>query len=203
MALYHDDYSDIQRLIVDPKNVTIQYIVNIPSAKVNGGEFELTFSPFRDLTFEYSYAMTFPKYGKFSTGVQDFTDKTFAYAPQHIHVAHVSYNLPIDRSFGTMSFSANYHYQTFEFYDDEVQTSGPNFPASILGQKAYGLLGLNANWTRIFGSNCDLEIFANNVLNAKAAPNGAPTYNSLGIGISFFSVPPRLVGFNLRYHFGE
>ena len=75
-------------------------------------------------------------------------------------------------------------------------------PLESLEVAPYGLLNLYAKWQGLMGGAFDVDLFATNVTSAKVAPNGAPTYNSFGIGISFFSVPPPMYGFNLRYRFG-
>ena len=52
LAIYQQQYEDIQRLAVDPNDFTNQVIINVPKAKVPGGEFEAVLIPVPNLTPE-------------------------------------------------------------------------------------------------------------------------------------------------------
>jgi len=198
LAVYHQDYKKIQRLVVDANDITIQRIVNAGEATVNGGEFELTIVPFTGFELNYSYAYVDPKYDRFIDGGRDFKGATFAFAPHTVHNISASYRLPTPADVGDIVLRGDYHHQSKMFRDDEKQTTEFG-PPETLAQEGYGLLNLNAAWNDLLGQPFDIEFFVKNANNVKVAPNGAPTYNSFGIGISFFSVPPRMYGFNLRY----
>jgi iron complex outermembrane receptor protein len=199
---YHENYRNIQRLVVDPSNLAIQNIVNAGSAKVNGGELQLTVVPFRGLELGYYFAYVNPMYLSFIDNGQNFKGETFAFAPHEVHDVHISYTMPAPMGNGDWSLSADYHHQSTMFRDDEKQTLQFG-PLESLQVPAYGIVNMNASWNGLIGGALDASFFVTNLTDTKVAPNGAPTYDSFGIGLSFFSVPPRMWGFNLRYYFGS
>ena len=201
-AVFHADYNDIQRLVVDPNNLQVQLIVNAGRAKVNGGEAEITFAPVSGLEITYGFAYTDPKYKEFIDNGKNFAGATFANAPHTTHNLSVAYTVPLDDRYGTISLRGAYHHESKHFYDDEKQTTLYG-PTETLLSKGYGLVNLSARWTSLLQSPIDVELFVHNLTNAKVAPNGAPLFGSLGNGTTFFAVPPRMVGFNVRYNFGR
>jgi iron complex outermembrane receptor protein len=200
-AIFYADYKNIQRLVVDSSNITIQEIVNAGAARVEGGEFELSMVPFKGLELNYSFAYVNPVYTRFVDNGQSFAGETFAFAPHNVHDLSAAYRVPAPGGYGEIVFRADYHHQSKMFRDDEKQRLVYG-PLESLEVAPYGLLNVYAKWQGLMGGAFDVDLFATNVTSAKVAPNGAPTYNSFGIGISFFSVPPPMYGFNLRYRFG-
>jgi iron complex outermembrane receptor protein len=201
-AIYYQDYKDIQRLVVDSSNISIQNIVNAGAATVKGAEIEVTVAPVTGLVVGYSFAYVNPVYSSFIDGGRNFKGETFAFAPHNVHNFTVAYSRPAPHGAGTLSVGADYHRQSTMYRDDEKQTLEWG-PLNTLEVSAYGLLNLNAAWKGLAHGRLDASLFATNVNNVKVAPNGAPTYTSFGIGISLFSVPPLMYGINLRYRFGD
>jgi iron complex outermembrane recepter protein len=205
IAVYHQDYSDIQRLSVDPNDVTNQVIFNAKKATVDGGELEVVLQPTRGIQITYGYSHVNPKYKNFVDRGIDYSNNTFSYAPRDTHTISTAITIPTKSSTGEVSFNADYHWQSSYFHDDLTQsTQGGIYPPETLGVKGYGMLGFKARWQAIMSSRVDAEIFVTNVTNKRVLPNGSPnTYTTLGNGIGFYAIPPRMIGFNLRYNFGE
>lgn len=202
IAVYHQEYKKIQRLVVDENDLTIQNIVNAGEATVQGGEVEITIVPVDGLELGYSFAYVDPVYDRFIDGNRDFKGATFAYAPHNTHNISVSYGVPLQAENSLIQFTADYHLEGDHFYDDGKQTTEFG-PLETLRSKGYGMLNLGLAWKGLRGTALDVDVFVKNATNEKVAPNGAPTYNSFGIGISFFSVPPRMYGLNATYSFGR
>lgn len=205
LAVFRQDYSDIQRLAVDAQNVSNQLIINVPKAKVKGGEFEATLVPMRGLSVSYGYSYVKPRYKSFVVAGFDNSGNTFSYAPRNTHTVSGSIELPVPESAGKVSLTADWTHRSKAFHDDQIQTTrGGVYPAQTLAVPAYDMVGANLRWTGVMESRFDLELFVTNLTNAKVLPNGTPnTYPTLGNGIGFYGVPPRMMGFNLRYNFGS
>ena len=205
LAIYRQNYSDIQRLSVDPNQVSNQIIINVPKATVTGGELDVVLAPVKGVTLTYGYAYVKPEYDRFIVGTLDNSDNTFSYAPRHSHTLSASFEISTAPSFGSLTLGGDWSRRSKAFHDDQIQTTrGGVYPVETLIVKPYSLVGLNAKWTGVLGSDFDLELFATNLTNAKVLPNGSPsTYPTLGQGIGFYGIPPRMIGFNLRYSFGN
>lgn len=204
LAAYHQQYSDIQRLAVDAADFTNQLIINVPKAKVDGGEFEATLAVGRGFNISYGFSYVKPRYQNFVIAGVDNSDNSFSYAPRRTHTLSGTATLPIPETAGTLSLTADWARRSTAFHDDQIQTTrGGLYPAETLTVPAYSMVGANLRWTGVMQSNFDLELFVTNLTNAKILPNGTPnTYQTLGNGIGFYGVAPRMMGFNLRYNFG-
>ena len=204
LAVYHQNYSNIQRLAVDANDFTNQLIINVPKAKVDGGELEATLIPFRGLSLTYGYAYVRPRYASFVIGGVDNSANTFSYAPHHTHTLSGTAELPIAEHAGKLSLTVDWTRRSSAFHDDQIQTTrGGTYPIETLTVPLYDMVGAHLNWTGILGTAVDAELFVTNLTNAKVLPNGSPnTYPTLGNGIGFYGVAPRMFGFNLRYNFG-
>jgi len=199
IAIYYQDYEDVQRDTYLPTNATIQTIINAAKARVDGGEIELTFEPIDRLQLNYSYSLVAAVYTNFPYLGMNLAGQTFAYVPKYEQSVSVAYTLPLSRDYGVVSVNGNLHHQSFFFYDDVVQTGAPY---NVLGQAPYSITKFTADWNSIWGSHFDLSGYVDNAFDAKVHPQGSVNWSSLGVGIAFFSVPPRQIGFNLRYNFG-
>jgi hypothetical protein len=52
------------------------------------------------------------------------------------------------------------------------------------------------------GSRFSIDAFVKNLTNTKILPNGTPsTYPTLGNAIGFYSQPPLMAGFDVRFNF--
>lgn len=200
VAAYHSKYDDMQRLVVDPTNLQIQVIKNAGRAEVDGAELEATFVPVPGLEISYAFAYTRPKYKEFIDNGRDFAGATFANAPRRTHNLSVAYTAALPDRYGDLVLRGSYHWESGHFYDDEKQTIEFG-PRETFFSPGYEMVNLNATWKSVLGSPVDIEIFVKNLTNAKVAPNGAPLFFSLGNGTTFFGIPPRMTGFNVRYSF--
>lgn len=205
LAVFHQNYSNIQRQAVDVADFTNQLIINVPKAKVDGGEFEATLAPVQGVSLNYGYAYVRPRYKQFIVGGVDNSDNTFSYAPKHTHNLSGSVDLPVSDNAGKLTLTANWSRRSKAFHDDQIQTTrGGTYPAHTLAVPAYDMVGANMRWAGVMGSGFDAELFVTNLTNAKVLPNGTPnTYPTLGNAIGFYGVPPRMYGFNLSYSFGN
>jgi len=71
-------------------------------------------------------------------------------------------------------------------------------PGSFL--PAYGLLGLRADWQRVWGSHLDLAVFATNVTNKTYRIANEDLYSTIGTSTTVYG-EPRMYGGSLTYQY--
>lgn len=198
VAAYAQDYKDIQRFISRPGEPAVG-VINAASAKITGGEVELTFIPFDGLTFTGFFAATFAEYQDFETGEGDFSDNKFGQVPREQFSVAVDYRLPLNPDHGEVHLRSDWYHQTHIFYGDTTQ--GPEYgPADSQGQAAYSLVNASLNWNSVARSNFDLSLYVRNIQNTEVRPFGVQLYKSIGYNISTMG-DPRVIGLGLTYRF--
>jgi len=213
LALFHDNYTKIQQLIVLPGSVPVSIVRNVDDAIIQGVEFEGTLVPFRGMTLGLDYAYTDARYKHLATdGPQnpqnpcDITLKNiagfcsanmFGFTPKHQLGLTADYDLPFDSSIGVISVGATFHYQS----ESALTTTSVLNPHAI--EPAYGILDLRATWRQIYGHPIDLSFFMTNVTNKlyRTGTDDLEAASSVGSQASIYA-PPRMFGFGLKYRFG-
>lgn len=207
LALYRNNYDDIQRgltSVAGNKLVT----ANAADATIQGLEVEARFEPthWLELSGYYSYVdakfKTFnvPNNGLFRD-FGDFSKARFSGVPKHSGSATLTVHGDVPDDKGRWSASVDYYGQTGVYLQDN------NYNASIQAyvpaqyMPAYWLLGLNVGWTNVMGRPFDASFNIRNLMKKQYYSGGVDASGS-GIGTTaFFLGEPRLVTFNLTYHF--
>ena len=214
IALYHDNYANIQKnvKVPGPGGIPASIITNAANAVIQGAELELTVQPVRNLTLDFHYAYTDAHF----TGPNIYAGQAvdpcnpkaqailgfcpanrLAYTPRNQVGVSAEYKLPLDEAIGSVTIGADYYYQS-SFA--ETDSSALN-PEAI--QPGYGLLNLNASWTQVFGKPFDISFFMTNVTNALYAQAMDDLLQNSSIGVNAIVYgPPRMFGFGLKYRFG-
>ena len=128
VAIYTQDYQDIQRFTSPVSNPSSFAVINAASATINGGELEAdACRPIESLEISAYYAHIDASYDDFVTGAGDFTENEFAQVPEDQYSAWVRYALPLAESIGGITLQANYAYQSRVFYSDTApgRRAGP------------------------------------------------------------------------------
>jgi iron complex outermembrane receptor protein len=195
--LFHTDYKSIQ--VSTPVSFTdatgtlrvANALNNGGAATIEGGELEATIIPFPGLELSGHYSYVFPQYD---------TYPGLAFKPPFIYFTKVewggsaTYHLPIDASYGDVSFTASYARQ-----GQQYATIVPNDPLRVV--PGYDLVDLRMDWNNIFGYPVDGSAFVNNLFDATYINGTLPLYTLLGFSSVSFG-PPRMFGFSLKYRFG-
>ncbi len=198
LAAYTQEYKDIQRFVSRP-GIPGVGVINAATARINGGEMELTLIPFDGLAITGFYALTFAEYRDFVTGEGDFTDNEFAQVPREQFSLAFDYKLPLDADLGDVNLRADWYHQTHIFYADTAQ--GPDYGNhDSQGQAAYSMVNLSLNWSSVARSNVDLSLYVRNLTNEEVKPFGVLMYRSLGYNLSTIG-EPRVIGLGLSYRF--
>lgn len=199
VALFHDDYKDIQKFVYMIINNNLNsVVVNAASAKVQGAEFELTAKPVDNLTLGFTGAYTKPKYKSFVdplTG-RDLSDIKFQGIAKLTWTASIGYQIPT--SFGKVSLDADYwHTSDVPLAPD----AGPlqNGAAPYNTQQAYGLLNGRVA-VELEDQRLTISAWAKNILKKKYFNYNFDILQSVGYAASFGNLP-RTWGIEATYRF--
>ncbi len=191
-------------------------VVNAPKARIYGFEAEAVIIPAQGLRLQAAYAYlnskilgldTLPEVPAFFPG-RHLTAVGFElpYTPRHKFTLDASYTLPLDESIGEITLGTTYSYISRQFYQGPSTAAaaaflGPAPQSEIYNIPGYGLWNLNATWNKIAGSDVDLAFFMTNVANKHyyLARNLQATSGF----VSHYVAEPRMLGFKLRYSFGN
>lgn len=192
LALYYQDYTDIQRTATVPNSVpSISTLTNAGQATVKGFEFDGTWIPTHWLKFDFSYGRTDAKYDEL-VGVTcpcgdrpTATDLKFdKLAPW---TANVAGTLTFDVSGGELVSRVSYTRRP------EYDTDFRNTVA--LRQPAFGLLDANVDYMR---GAWRFGLYGRNLQNTEYVD-----IISLGLGYQAYGGQPRSYGVAVGYQFGE
>jgi iron complex outermembrane receptor protein len=207
LAAYYSDYSNIQKSEVVPNSSggVATYTINAASARIYGGEAELSVMPFEGLRLYGNLGITNARYNKFidyrrnaTTGVitpLDRSAEVFEGVPDYSYSVGASYR----RATGVGDFNANL---TWSFTDDlayglnAIDSPGYGAPTT---QKAYGLL--NGRISFDLKNGLGVAVYGTNLLD-KRYDVFALDQTSSGLGyVLRSSGPPRQYGAMLSYRF--
>ena len=193
--------------LVEPSALTF----NAARAKVKGLEFQSTFIPNENVELSVFYSYTEASYDKFVLpqaliidplggetlfNPVDHAGNPFAYTPKNKLGLNGRFHLPIDPAYGAPYFSAQWYWQSREWFTDLSDEEPDAY------QSAYSLVNLRFDWDNFMGSPFDLSLFANNVTNKtyKVAANALE--HLTGTTASIYG-EPRIFGVEARVRFGE
>ncbi|MDB5394842.1 MAG: TonB-dependent receptor [Rhodospirillales bacterium] len=199
LALFNTEYSDIQRSVLNTVNrVVSSYTVNAASASIQGLEFQGTIRPTAGLELTGSYAFLYAVYGKFlggpNPGDPNYSGQLLPNAPRHSISLSATYYLPVDESLGDISVTGNL------FYESRFRAQDTQGDPTVADYGNYALTNLSVKWASMFGSQLDLSVYVNNLLDRTYRINGFPYYNLLGLDTYTYG-EPRTFGARARYNF--
>lgn len=186
LSVFYQDYKDIQQRIRDQVNGALVTLVrNAASAKIKGGELDVTAVPMDGLTLTFGAAYLDAKYDEFiardaNGNLLDLTNQAFS-APDWTFNVGATYEIPT--SDGYVRLFANYNWT-----DDVDFQPGTTNPAGTT-QPAYGLLDGRISWF-IKSWDLDIAVFGKNLTN-KHYWNNATNGESLGFNLAFPGEPRR------------
>jgi len=195
VALYDSWYLNAQvntsELIANQQEAVTQ---NAARATIRGLEIENNLHPtnFTELTLNYSYMDAF--YNRYVTPLgQDLTRLPYAYAPRMKGSASARVRLPFPASIGEIWLGGNITYQDRVFAGFSAVTPGSTMPS-------YGLLGLRADWDKIWGTGLSASAFMTNVADKAYRVANEDLYTTIGTSTTVYG-EPRMYGASLRFQF--
>jgi iron complex outermembrane receptor protein len=217
-AVYYTNYTDIQKAGEDSYKLQFgEANVNAGKAEVEGFETEISVLPIPSLTLIANYSYTYAKYTEFSlplsglTPVKDCSGQPiqpgdtmqlactpFSYVPRHIAGLTARYEVPVPESAGRVNATTTFSY-TDKQYTSNITVPDAE-PGAWLG--GYGLLNASVDWTGIFGSNFDLQLFGTNLTDRTYRISNSNVWNFLYFQSSIYG-EPRVFGAQLGYRWGE
>lgn len=191
-AAFYSDYKNIQRsTAVALGGVVSTLITNATSAKIKGGELEVTAAPTERLTFSTSVSYIHAKYGAFlDAQIGDRSDEPFP-IPKWTVATNAIYAVPLGG--GSLRFTASYIWQ------DDVDYRGSAVIDSAVTQPAFGLV--NGRAALVLDSpKIEIALFVKNLLNKSYIVGGIDLDRTLGFNMN---VPgaPRTFGVDLTKRF--
>lgn len=206
IALYRSWFEALQvsGLVFDaPSSQVLSITTNAGDGYIQGFELEGSIRPMGgDLELSGFYTYTDPEYtdATFNNGFElvDMNDVPFTNVPEHKLSFNALYEWPLAGADETLSFRANYTYQSEVFF--LVPIASVNTDPQV-GQDAYGLVNLRADWNRINGGPVSLGVFATNVTDEEYKVFENSFYDLVGFTDALYG-EPRMVGAQLRVEFG-
>jgi iron complex outermembrane receptor protein len=223
-ALYYTDYTDMQRTAGNSYQQGASFafgsaVYNAGKAEIMGLETDFTIQPTPALTVSLNYSYTYAKYKQYSIlygnaldiPATDCDNKSvtngqsmnlvcvpFAYTPKNQGSATVSYRYPVPESVGVIDTSLTYSFIDKQYADGADLPD--QSPGAWLG--AYGLLNGSLNWTAIYGSNFDVQVFGTNLTDRTYRMSNSNQWTLFFFQSSIYGAP-RMFGASVAYHWGE
>jgi iron complex outermembrane receptor protein len=198
--IFHSDYKaiQVQNLVTltdaAGKLHTNTVNLNAASATIEGAEFEGVFIPYKGVEIQPHFSYLYSKYDQYPVQFNPLgTETPFLYVPKWQYGIQATYHLPIDESWGDISFTANYSWYGHQ-YDSVSVGEIYNITPS------YNLLDVRADWMSVFSSNFDVSFFMKNALDKLYVQGAVPIYTQLGFTSLSYGAP-QMWGFSLKYSF--
>jgi iron complex outermembrane receptor protein len=191
VALFHDDYSGVQRtiaLIVD--GISANRVSNAASAKIDGVEGEFTVLPVPELSLSANLGYNNARYVRFVDTVADRTHEAWP-TPKFTYAFSARYTMPIDP--GSLLFQVDYQGRSRQNLYPAVARQ----PGDVT-QPAYGLLNARVSLT-LDKAGMDIAVFARN-LTDKFYFSGGLANEGLGLNNGILG-EPRIWGAEITKRF--
>ena len=195
LDFFHDDYTNIQRSVTQLINgLSSPVTENAASAEIQGVEFQGTVIPVEGTEVSLAYSFIAAKYNSFVDPlVGSLAGLEFPFVPKNKISATVRQDIPIPADWGNLSLSATYSYQSHVRGDSTYSATG------II--QGYGLLNLRADLKNIYGMPLDVSMFVTNATDEVYVTKNFGLYNVFGVQSLEYG-EPRMIGAQIRYHFG-
>ncbi len=180
-------------------------IINAGKSRVQGFEVDASVSPFEGFTLDLGYTYLDTKLISIATIIlppeSPFSEVRptaaaggpLTLSPKNRATLTGTYVLPLDESIGKISLGAT-------FTHTDKQLANATSARGVL--PATDLLNLNVSWKGVMGAPIDLSFFVTNVTNEIYPVNVGGAMQSNGYEILIMG-QPRILGFRLRYSFGD
>jgi len=191
--IYRGNYSGLQRSTVFVTSSGVYApIFNAARARVQGIEIDGVVKPASWLSLSAFYDYTDAHYLVYRTptGV-DLSSTPFTYTPRVQYGGNVRADLPVPEEYGAASVTATYSWQAGTHFVNDPE------PADI---PSYYTLNARLDWKNVMRSPVDLAFFIDNPFNKNYRIFEGSYYASVGFNTSMYA-PPRMWGFEARYHF--
>jgi iron complex outermembrane receptor protein len=228
---YRDDFTNIQeQFTAQIGGQSAVYVENVAAARMQGIEahLELNLGKSWGLTANYSYVdaqfVNWVGTDPFNQSLAsdhclpgsqsgfcllNLKNNPFPFSPTNQFSATLRYQVPIDPRIGELTFLVTGYYQTREWLTNGGQRLVQIGSADGLGdltptvtQPAFGTMNLRLQLEHIGGRDLSVALFANNVTDTTYALSSTAQPFSLGI-ITKIYAPPRMVGLNLTWRYGD
>ncbi|MDP3676320.1 MAG: TonB-dependent receptor [Novosphingobium sp.] len=198
-AVYHVDYSELQRSIVttNANGSPVTRVTNAADARIRGAEMEVTVQPISPVTIVMTGSYTDGQYGTYISGTgataRDLSDRKFQGVSKWR--GSISGNVRVLDGPTEVDLSANYAYRSrFNVYED-VSLSNPDDHF----QDGYGLAGarLTVNYTP---TDTEVALWAQNIFDKRYRSAVTDLSDALGTNISLTGTP-RTYGVSVTQRF--
>lgn len=224
LALYHADYSDIQRLFtgIASTGATVLYTANVAAANLSGLEAELFLQATERLSINAGYSYNKTGYSKWlgadplniapAGTILDMSDNPLSNAPKHKFNATVSYDVLQSDDLGEVTVTGSVYAQSLEWFSANSQrflnVYETNFRniygvdlADAISQRAYAVFNAKVEWSNVMGrEGLILGAFVRNIGDKIYTTSGISSLNTVGVAIKSYA-EPRTYGVQLAYHF--
>ncbi|TGD70451.1 TonB-dependent receptor, partial [Mangrovimicrobium sediminis] len=221
LAIYHQEYEDIQKTVsaTNPDTGNFEtYTINAAEATIDGIEFDITIAPTENLTIMLAYSYLDASYDSWPRDVLlpgatdpvtlDYSQADFLYVPENTATANVSYTLPLDPEYGDISLNASFYWQDEMITNDDpwlwpqLGWADDDLAAALdtIETDAYDVWNFRIDWRSVMGSGIDVAAYVNNAFDEEYVTGGLSVPEDLGIVANTYG-PPRTFGAALRYNF--
>jgi len=225
IATFYNELEDMQLQFgyISPTSGATTAITNAGKAIVKGVEMDAVFKLLDDLSLSVSYShlsTELKEQGQLSpdtvrlavlestagdeaaanlaasnvAAIADVGDE-LPFAAKNTWVTSLNYLLPTPADIGLMSLGA-----TWSYIGEMRASSSTSSPYDLL--PSYELLNLNASWMGIYNSDCDMSLYATNVLDKEYVTFASGAYSNVGMEARQGGLP-RMYGMRIRYNFGS
>ncbi len=195
LDLFHDDYSNIQRSVTQLINgLSSPVTENAAAATIQGVEAQGSVIPVSGTEISLAYSFIAAKYNTFTDPLAgNMSGLEFPFVPKNKVSVTARQELPIPSEWGDLSLSATYSVQS------HVRGDNTFSPTGVI--QGYGLLNLRADWKGVYGLPLDVSMFVTNATDEVYVTKNFGLYNVFGVQSLEYG-EPRMIGAQLRYHFG-
>ncbi len=196
VATFLSQYSDIQvsEVYATPGGQSLNVIANAATARIKGGELQITILPAKGLSFSVNGGLTDAMYTSAintSGGLLPVNAGTpFINVPRWTGDASTQYTIPLVNTGYGLSAHAAFSYRSRVFHDPGVLDTS---------QAGYGLLNARLSFGPL-DEQWQVSAFGTNITNRHYITGGADFSASLG-WVTVIEAPPAEWGVNLRYNF--
>jgi iron complex outermembrane receptor protein len=195
LALYDSRLSNAQvntSALIDNEQEAVT--TNAAKATVKGIEIQNVLRPADSIELTLSYSYMDAYYDRYVTPLgEDLTALPYAFAPRNKGSLIGRFRLPVPPADGVIWLGADLSYQDRVFAGFTTVDPGSYMPS-------YGLLGLRADWTQVWGAGFDASLFVTNVTNKAYRITNEDLYSTIGVATTEYG-PPRMFGASVRYRF--
>jgi iron complex outermembrane receptor protein len=195
LALYDSRLSNAQvntSALIDNQQEAVT--TNAAQATVKGIEIQNVLRPVDGIELTLSYSHMDARYDRYVTPLgENLTGLPYAFAPKNKGSVIGRVRLPVPSADGAIWLGADLSYQDRVFAGFTTVDPGSYMPS-------YGLLGIRADWTQVWGTSFDAALFATNVANKAYRITNEDLYSTIGTATTEYG-PPRMFGASVRYRF--